>query len=242
MSRKRIAATVLAVASLLLVAPVAMAHFVWIDTDTHGDMTQVSSGFGHPGDWEAHLAPSMAAAKYWSIDTSGNATPFEMTFDKKAEAYQGKVSSKGPMAIVGNLTYGLYGESPEKQALVQYSFKRLVGTPADWAQFANPQNVTVDITPALTAKGIDFTVTSAGKPLADAKVSIWLPKGGHKELKTDAEGKATLDSTEPGVYNLYSGHRVMRPGTYEGKDYKMVMDYATLTFDVPAKAEGSASR
>src|SRR5207249_1584817 len=80
-----------------------------------------------------------------------------------------------------------------------------------------------------------------GKPLADAEMILLVP--GQKEIvgKTDSEGRYVLPrdtAGKPGLYALRTRHVEKKAGEHDGKKYKEVRHFASMTFsDVgPEKA------
>lgn len=89
----------------------------------------------------------------------------------------------------------------------------------------------VELIPVRTAGSFVFHAVANGKPLEGAEVTVILPSGSEKKVKTDAAGN-TESFAATGRYGAWT--RFFEPGSgeREGKKYDELRHYATLVFDV----------
>lgn len=87
----------------------------------------------------------------------------------------------------------------------------------------------LEITPASKAAGIAFLVTAGGKPVVAAEVVVYAP--GEKRPKVVRTGPDGLTPSfdRPGSYAARASLTEDRAGEFQGRAYKQVRHYATLT-------------
>lgn len=231
--------TLTALALVLGAAATAGAHFVWIESSSKGGQTLVRSGFGDAGDWDEPLVGNIKQTKYWAR-VDGKLEALEMPLDKESQEYRGKVAGKTPSAIVAVCDYGMFSRGA-KPARLQYTAKNLIGAPAAWQDSPN-KDLRIELVATVDGDVVKLQALFLGKPLALTKIKVWNPDGKEAELKTDAEGVASWPLVGGGVYRCYAGTSTKEAGEYDGKKYEAMMDYTSLTFEIPgSKAEAKTA-
>jgi hypothetical protein len=82
-----------------------------------------------------------------------------------------------------------------------------------------------------TGAKVRFQVLAAGKALAESEVTVILPDGKKKMLKTDKDGY-TPPFEGAGRYGVYAKQIEAKEGEHAGKKYSEIRSYATLVCDV----------
>ncbi|QDU64768.1 N-acetylneuraminate epimerase precursor [Planctomycetes bacterium Pan216] len=228
--------------SLLAIASTARAHFVWIEANRAKDGYDVRAGFGHHGDWDAELADRIAKTKYTLVTADGKESPLAMPIDKEKGDFAADVTAEKPVAVFGILDYGVLDRGQGGPFLLRYYSKAMMGSPRAWKDVKAPKSQALDIVPSFSRSGPAVTVMLDGKPYADAEVHLYGPKDLEEELKTDAEGKVALKVTEPGNYGIRVGRNIDKKGTFDGKAYDSIHEYATMTFSRRARSGAGGHR
>jgi hypothetical protein len=78
---------------------------------------------------------------------------------------------------------------------------------------------------------VRFRVLAAGKPVADSEVTVMVPGGEKKMVKTDKDGY-TPGYDGAGRYGVVAKQVEAKAGEHAGKKFEEVRNYATLVCDV----------
>jgi uncharacterized GH25 family protein len=206
----------------LAVVP-ARAHFIWIVPDG-ADGTRIKVVFSDDLEPDEGVAvEKIAGTKLLARDAAGKAVKLE---SKKGEhAYRAGLPGKGEGLVGGVCKYGVTQRGEGKPFLLAYYPKMILGDVKE----AKPwDELPLEIVPL---GGGRFQVHFAGKPAADAEVSVLAPTADGKEtLKADARGEFKIKSTAAGLYGIRARHIEAKAGEHEGKKYEEVRHYATWCF------------
>lgn len=213
----------------------ASAHFVWVETKAAPDgTTQARIYFSEalePG--AARLVGRLKPTEAWACGDKGPATPLTLQSwtDEANETGALVANLQAAHSVVAKCRYGVFER--EGQALLLNYYARHLPSGVDVASGANCSvALPLDIVPASHDDICDLTVRWEGKPLADADLTVVGPDQESQELKTDAEGKASLKNVKPGRYAVRTRHvEADKSGKYEDKKYGQTWHVATLTFD-----------
>ncbi len=231
---KRNIALTLTVFAILAVARPAAAHFPWIIISDDG---KAAYFFGeNPSDRTYHLPPPIAKAEVHAVSADGDATPVKLSA-VETDALVGMTSAQ-PVAkdalLTSKVTYGVYQGSRLDYYTMHYAGK-LPTKLADNKSAKAPLDLHAKLVD--TDAGVDVFVFWQGKPLADAKVTLYCEEGHEEgEAKTDAEGKVSFTDkqVEEGINGLLIGHTVKdQAGDVNGKAYTSAAHYLTVTFKDP---------
>ena len=100
----------------------------------------------------------------------------------------------------------------------------------------------MEIVPKVGDDDVELTVLWEGKPLADANVTLLEGDKEPAEKSTDKDGHVTFKPEVGGLIGVLANTLEKdKTGELDGKPYKGVMHYATLTFNLPAKEKTSAN-
>ena len=209
----------------LLAAALAQAHFPFIVPDESGDTAKVVFSDSLAPDTAVNIE-KLSGTKLFLRDGGGKDVPLDW---KKGEGfYDVKIPGSGPRIVFGVTEYGVLQKGDAKPFRLVYFPKALVGG-ADGKALGDP--LTVEIVPSSAAGKMRFQVVHAGKPVADAEVTILVPGEGNKTAKTDKNG--FTPAYEPkGRYGVFARVTESKPGEHAGKKYDETRYYATLVMDV----------
>jgi hypothetical protein len=215
---------------LLVVAALpARAHFVWIVPDQAGALVVFSDNLLP----DANVpVTKIAGTELFIIGEGGKATALKAAQEKNA--YRVAAPAKGQPAVIGGVCrYGVVQKGKAEPFLLVYCAKGLVGgTLKDAPEgFVQPTpRLPLEIV-LIEGKG-KARLLWQGKPLAGAEVAV-LPPGEAEptEGKTDKNGTFMLATPKvAGVYAIRARHVEPKEGDHDGKKYKEVRYYSTLTF------------
>jgi uncharacterized GH25 family protein len=82
------------------------------------------------------------------------------------------------------------------------------------------------------ANGSTFTLQLRGQPLAKAEVKVFGPPKWQKSLRTDDQGRVTLETPWAGRYVIEVVHVEEKPGESGGENYNRLRHVSTLSFVV----------
>ena len=88
----------------------------------------------------------------------------------------------------------------------------------------------VEIVPVGGVGALRLKLLVEGKPQPNAEITVLLPDGSQKKVKTGSEGE-TEKFEQNGRYGAWARYWVNAPGERDGKKYEEVRNYATLVFD-----------
>jgi len=215
----------------------AQAHFIWLDIKPAGDKSQAQLLFGEsPEASEAHLISKVAHTKVWVRGTDGKTAELKLAKEGDA-ALASSLPQTTASSVEAACDYGIY-----RNVLLYYYAKTLTN---DWTKqqaLARATGLKLDIVPTMVDGKLAVQVLFEGQPVTDAEVIIVDPAGEQNDLKSDAEGRASL-KVAPGQHTVRAARIVAdQSGEKDGKKYGQVWHYATLVLDVPADAAGLAAK
>jgi hypothetical protein len=209
------------------------AHFLWLKTVTVDGKPQGLVFFNEsPGDETYHFPEKMAKIKLQARSADGKLAEISTTTVDTDErvGLLGALEGKAPV-LQASQQYGIYGTT-----LLKYHAKHMRGTTAEDINSAGTsQDLQLEIVPKVKDDEVELTVLWKDKPLAAASLTILDGDEPIAEAKTDGDGKASIKpkSALVGVYT--STTEKDSGGELDGKKYKDVTHYATLTFASPGK-------
>jgi uncharacterized GH25 family protein len=214
-------------------ATVCRAHFLWIKTVQVDGKPHVLLFFGEsPNDESYHFPDKLAKTKLLSRAAN----------EKLTEVKTSKVDTEDRVGLIGPPTdekvpvvqasqqYGIYGTS-----LLTYDAKSVRGRTAEEINSAGTsKDLTLEIVPTIAGGKITCKVLRDGHPLADGDVSIFADDKEPQEEKTDKDGDVSFTPKGDGVVGVLAYTMDdEKTGELDGKSYKGVLRYASLTLQVP---------
>jgi uncharacterized GH25 family protein len=217
-----------ALAGLLLAAPPAAAHFVFILPDGPAKASVVFSDTLGPD--EAVPVEKIADTTLYVQSPDGGRTP--LAWVRGEHAYTVEVPGAGERVVAGVTDYGVFQRGENKPMRLTYYPKLVLGPLTETGTALGP-NAELEIVPSRGPQGVRLQVLHRGKPLAGAEVTV-LRRGSDAKDKwtTDADGRVTV-KVEPGtVLGALVNHKTEAAGEHKGKKYEIDSRYATLVVAV----------
>lgn len=210
---------------LLACIPFAQAHFIFVVPEPGFTKAQVFISETLTPDGEVGLA-MIAGTKLSLRDSSGTTT--QLTLAKLDKTFEVALSGTGNRVVYGITDLGLMTRGEKSHVLLYYP-KSIIGDAFDASSAVGGQTP-VEIIPVGKAGETKLKLLARGKPQADAEITVILPDGNQKKLKTDASGQ-TETLTQRGRFGAWARYWEAHPGERDGKKYEEVRHYATLVFD-----------
>jgi uncharacterized GH25 family protein len=215
------------------------AHFLWIKTVTVDNKPQALLFFGEsPADESYHFPDKLAKTKLWSRAADGKQTEIET---KKIDTddrvgYLGALKDDKSPALQTTQQYGIYGT-----ALLEYHAKHMRGTTIEEINSAGPsKDLKLEIVPKVSQGEISCQVLWDGKPLSGADVTIFAGENDPLEEKSDTDGRVSITPKGKGLIGVLANTMEDdKSGELDGKAYKGVLHYASLTFKLPDDFESA---
>jgi hypothetical protein len=205
-------------------------HFLWLKTLDQDGKPHAYVLFGEtPADEAYHMPEALLKTKVWrrtKDEKRDELAPKSLETEVRVGLIA-PLKSDGPCVLEATQTYGIY-----HRALLTYYAKHVQSTTPDELNAAGPSVAhKLDIVPRLLNDQLRLTVTWVGKPLEGAEVAIRVGDEDAIDKKTDKQGHVELELQGDGLVSVLANHvEKEAAGEYEGKEYKSVMHYASLTF------------
>ena len=209
----------------LVAAACAEAHFPFVVPDEKGESARVVFSDTLAPDENVNVE-KIANTTLTLRDATGKESPLAW---KKADGfYAVNVPGGGDRVIYGVTDYGVLQKGDDKPFKLTYYPKAVLGGAA-----APPVGEKLPLEVAAEPAGgkVRFRVLAAGKPVAVSEVTVILPAGGKKAVKTGSDGY-TPPFDGAGRYGVYAKHVEAKAGEHAGKKYDELRSYATLVCDV----------
>jgi uncharacterized GH25 family protein len=219
------------VAGLATVAA-ASAHFVFVVPDAKNP-AQVVVVFSDDLEVDENIpAERLKGLKLFGRFDGGKQAPVECKEGKSC--LTGELGLVNPQCVYGTLAFGVMQKGDAKPYLLAYHPKA-VFTGAD-PKFATlgEKAAPVELVPVVSGSEVKFQFLAAGKPVADAEVTVIKPEGGKAKAKTDKDGFTTAFPAK-GRYGAWAKHTDATAGEHGGKKYAEARHYATLVYDAAGK-------
>ena len=225
--------------AVVAVAVQCQAHFLWVKSVTVDGKPQGLLFFGEsPADETYHFPEKLAKAKLWSRSADGKQTEVATTAidtDERVGLIGSLGDDKSPV-LQTSQQYGVYGT-----ALLKYHAKHIRGTtPDDVNAAGTSKELKLEIVPKIKDGDVELTVLWNGKPLADAAVTIVESRQGSDRTEDGQRGHLTFKPEAGGIVGVLANTMEKdKSGELDGKPYKGMMHYASLTFNLPTKDDAA---
>jgi len=215
---------------LAAAASLAQAHFVFVVPEPGGAGAKVFISETLQPDHG--VDPDLVAGTKLSVRERGLETPLDLA--KAADAYTVRLTGSGTRLIHGVADLGFTGEGAKaaKPYALVYHPKTILGDAFDMGKTIGNE-APVELVPVGQPGSLKLQFLANGKPVADSEVTVLLPDGSQRKLKTDAAGQ-TETLPEAGRFGAWARFWEAKPGVRDGRAYQEVHHYATLVFDVAA--------
>lgn len=222
-----------------VMASSAQAHFLWLVTEPSGDARQVKVYFGEEaGPDDPDLLPKVADSKVWAVSGGHRSEPKEVSLKIEGDALVGTLTAEQSNgAVVLQKNYGVMTRGPEPYLLMYFAKSYTTQLPGDWDALSKKDQLPFELVPELNGDELTVKVLWEGKPVEGSQVTVEGP-GLEEKLQGDtaADGKFKAKLANAGVYSIRARHIVPTAGEQDGKAYKSVKNYTTLSLNyVPAR-------
>jgi uncharacterized GH25 family protein len=210
----------------LLAIATTQAHFPFIVPDGEGTSAKVVFSDDLNPDMNVNIE-KIANTKL-TLRERGKESALEW---KKGDGfYAVNVPGTGTRIVYGVTDYGVLQKGDTKPFMLAYYPKAVVGT-ATGKEATVGEKLPLEIVAFRELAKVKFQVLAAGKPVADAEVTVLLPGSGKKAVKTDKNG-FTTDFDGSGRYGVTAKVIEAKTGDHAGKKYEEIRKYATLVCDI----------
>jgi uncharacterized GH25 family protein len=226
-----------------LAATPARAHFLFLLPDApDGKGPAVRLVFSDaPAPDDPKLLDKVKHTELFEVGPDGKTTALKLAPGK--DCFEAALTGKGERLVAGVCRYGVTQRGESEPFLLCYYPKTVAqAEPATEIWFRTCDKLALEIVPVKDRPAV--RVLWQGKPVADAEVVLLVP-GQEKpvEGKTDNNGEFALPPfpDKAGVYAFRARHVEKKEGEHDGKKYKEVRHYATLTFARPGPGGAGAA-
>lgn len=218
----------------IVLATLLQAHFVFVTPEAGGATVRVFISENLKPDLDVKM---IGSTKLTLRDAGGAETPLSLS---KAETnfFSAALAGSGTRVVYGDTNFGVMERGGKTHLLIYYP-KAIVGDAFD-AKTQVGEKAPVELIPVGSAGSLKLRLIAHGKPLADSEITVILPDGAEKKVKTGANGETEAFSA-PGRYGAWARFWEPIPGERDGKKYGEVRNYATLVFDTAASTRASAA-
>jgi len=217
-----------ACAAVAVLATVSPAHFVFVVPD--GETLTVVFSDSLDADGDVPL-DKIAGLKLVVRDAAGKETPVTLKADKASLV--GPVGGAKAGVVFGTVRYGAMKKGDAKPYLLVYHPKAVVG-PVQGETPALGEKAPAELVAAADGKGVRFRLLAAGKPVADAEVTVLKPGGGSAKVPTGKDGwTAVVEGS--GRFGAWTRYFEPATGEHDGVKYEEIRHYPTLVVEVGKK-------
>lgn len=218
---------------VLAAAVTARAHFLFVVPDPSGARALVVLSEVLRPDPAVDIDLVRTASLSFR-DRSGRETPLSLVKDGTSYA----VTLPGGSGLVhGTIDMGLMTRGGKTHWL-RYASKAIVGDAL--SRPVTQGGVPVELVPSGTPDAVQLTLLVNGRPTSAAEVTLVLPDGSQKVVKTGLDGRTEAFAAR-GQVGAWARHWEEAAGERDGRPYTQVRHYGMLTFDSRAVATATAT-
>ncbi|MCI4591933.1 DUF4198 domain-containing protein [Sphingobium sp. BYY-5] len=201
-----------ALLALACLPSLAQAHEIWVERDGAGPARIY---LGEPGE----VLPEGGDPEFDHLKAP-RLVPASQAAQVRKAGYIEVAVPAGDVRVTDDSVFEPWGEDGKKEGVIYYA--RAGRTEAKAV-------LPLEIVP--TAPGADsFTLVRDGKPVANAKLTVFTPDKWSKAFTTDAQGKVALPLREKGRYILSATHEEKGDLTLAGQKVATIYHMASLSF------------
>ncbi|HYT91154.1 MAG TPA: DUF3386 family protein [Gemmataceae bacterium] len=173
----------------------------------------------------------IADTKLWLQSTPGD---FEaLKVQKAIDRLRAQVPASGSIAVIGACEYGVLARPKKTAFLLRHFPKAMAGTPEELNRLRPFDKVPLEVVATFAGETIHFVALREGKPLPKAEFHTVASDLKGEKLIADGNGRVTWKPARPGNYSIYTSFFSKASGTFGGKKYEEIRDFATLAFRWP---------
>jgi uncharacterized GH25 family protein len=209
----------------------AHGHFLFIALVATPDGKHVAdvyfSDSAEAGD--PQFIDKIAGTKIWLQEQPGKFEPLQT--NKLKDRLTAAVPDKGTFIVVGKCEYGVLAK--KTPFLLRHFPKAITGAPAELAKLKTYAGVPLEIVSQPDNGRLRLTVLRQGKPMPHAEIYTLAKDLSGTKLKCDAAGSLSWQPPKTGWYMVYTSDFKKESGTFQGKEYQEIRDFASLSFYWP---------
>lgn len=179
----------------------------------------------------------IAHTKLWRQTKPGEFVPLIIT--KGTDRLRASLSGSASAMVVGTCDYGVL--TRKVSFLLRYFPKAMAGDPKELNAMRPHESLALEMLAIVDGEGLRFSALKEGKPVADAEFHIVPRDLKSFTVKAGPDGSITWKPPSPGEYSVYIKDVIAKPGTWKGKKYDEIRDFATLAFCWPLQPPGPDS-
>lgn len=230
---------IIAIAIFLLATTNTFAHYLWIETNTNGELGKEQEVKVHFGEYtygviekvEGDAFSNVNKFTVWLVSPSGVKTPLETSAKETFYLTAFTPTEEGTYTILLNnneidvidytqYDFGIFKTHYHSVANVN------VGNNSNDTAAQNEEGITVKRI-ASNDKEVKLQVLYKNKPLAKNEVTVFVSDQWSKTLHSDEEGYISFKQPWDTKYILETTYKEEVPGSYNGEDYQFVWHCAT---------------
>lgn len=233
---------VFAGALLSLATSAAHAHFVWaaVAPDAVGKPSAQLWFSEGPAPGEAPLLAKVAHSKAWRRDADGNIAELALHEEQSAGngAWTADLGRDAPCSIEAECIYGVFDRGAGPMMLEYYAKSLHAPTAKELTSLGRAEKIAFDIAPEFAdGDKVKLTVFFQGSAAPNTELTVLGPNDEDFKLTTDAAGTCEFDAKSAGLYAIRAFRNEPEvEGTHDGKPYRGIRRYSTLTFELAANA------
>ena len=213
---------------LLALTAAARAHFVFVVPEGNGAKAKVIMSEDLKPNEQVGVG-LIGGTKLKLRDTHGRDTPLTMV--KAEHAYDTELPGTGQRLIYGITDLGVMQRGTGKPHVLLYYPKTILGDPFD-AKAVVGEQTPVEIVPTGKPGALTLKLVARGKVLPNSEITVILPDGTQKVVKTDASG-LTEPFSQTGRFGAWARFWEPSAGERDGKKFEALRHYGTLVFETP---------
>ncbi|MCF8715961.1 DUF4198 domain-containing protein [Joostella atrarenae] len=230
---------IIAIAIFLLATTNTFAHYLWIETDTNGELGKEQAVKVHYGEYTYGVIEEVNGEAFskvnkftvWLVSPSGVKTPLETSakenyyltsFTPKEEGTYTILLNNNEIDVIDYTQYdfGIFKTHYHSVANVN------VGNKTNDTATQNNEGITVKRI-ASDKDEVKLQILYKNKPLAKNEVNVFVADQWSKTLHSDEEGYISFNQPWDTKYILETTHKEEVPGNYNGEDYQFIWHCVT---------------
>jgi hypothetical protein len=173
----------------------------------------------------------IAHTQLWLQKTPGKFEPLKVL--KASDRLRTWLPYTGSLVVVGECRYGVLARPKQTPFLLRHYPKAIAGNPDELNRLQPHGKLPLELTVTIDGEGLHLTVLNNGKPVPSAPLVTVDAELHNVKLTADAEGRATWKPPAPGNFSVYTRRTSKEAGTFDGKEYQEIRDFATVAFTWP---------
>lgn len=222
----RLSTGLLTLVMLILCPGICLAHFIWLAV---ADET-INVYFGElPEADDPEFLKGIATAKVWSRAADGKLQAVVVKLGE--ESLVAPVPAGADLVCLAH-NYGVIARGGSEFSLRYYAKTFPTSPEKAWPRVNDQEKLPLEVSPAWQDGKLTLTVTWQGKPAADVEVTLDGPGLADVVQQTDKNGQTIVELKEGGQLAARAKLVEETAGKQDGKSYKSIRHYSTLTLPV----------